>query len=99
MPARVEDQMHALGNEMRVVSGTATEMLESMTGGGGPTRAEASDVFRSVTEGAEFVMTSGETAAGKDPVGVVKMMDKLINVAETVSGNNVRLGKLGIKKE
>jgi pyruvate kinase len=74
--------MHNLGNQRGVPTGTATQMLESMTGEVRPTRAEASDVYRSVVEGAEFVMTSGETAVGDDPVAVLRQMSKLIETSE-----------------
>lgn len=77
-----QSMMHALGNRAGVPTGTATQMLESLTGGVRPTRAEASDVYRSVVEGAEFVMTSGETAVGDDPVGVMKHMSNIVEASE-----------------
>jgi pyruvate kinase len=87
-----QTRMHSLGNRVGVPTGTATQMLESMTDSVRPTRAEASDVYRSVVEGAEFVMTSGETAVGGDPVGVLEQMSKIVETSElavrtgTVSG-------------
>ncbi len=61
----------------------ATEMLNNMTSSPVPTRAEVSDIYRAVVvEKANFIMLSGETAAGKFPKEAVGMMDSVIKKAE-----------------
>ena len=59
-----------------------TQMLASMERSPVPTRAEVSDIFNAVLDGAASVMVTGETAVGAYPVEVIRYLTQTVRAAE-----------------
>lgn len=56
-----------------------TQMLASMEHHAVPTRAEVSDIYNAVCDGASSVMVTGETAVGQYPVEVIRYLARTAN--------------------
>lgn len=69
----------------------ATQLLDSMQENVRPTRAEVSDVANAVIDGADSLLLTNETAAGKHPVLVVKTMSEIILATEKSHYDDVPL--------
>lgn len=96
VPRLQKDVLHRarlLGREGVV----ATQMLGSMEHAPEPTRAEASDVFNAVLDGADALLLSGETATGVRPADAAATLRRIIAVAEAWEGERrvARAVKLG----
>lgn len=78
---KVQKQIADICNKHKKPFMVVTQMLSSMEHSMVPTRAEVSDIYRAVSEGAKSVMVTGETAVGEYPAEVIKY---LRNTAETV---------------
>ncbi len=61
-------------NEKQKPFMVVTQLLASMEDTAVPTRAEVSDIFNAVLDGAAALMLTGETAAGKYPVEAMQML-------------------------
>lgn len=59
-----------------------TQLLSSMEHSPVPTRAEVSDVFNAVLDGAASVMVTGETAVGEYPVSVIQYLAETVQSAK-----------------
>lgn len=59
-----------------------TQMLSSMEHSKVPTRAEVSDIYNAVLDGASSVMVTGETAVGENPVEVIEYLANTCREAE-----------------
>ncbi|MBN1114220.1 MAG: pyruvate kinase [Oligoflexia bacterium] len=78
----LQKRLIELGKSKKVPVIIATQMLESMIKNSSPTRAEVTDVYQAVRDGADIVMLSAETSVGEHPAESISMMERIINIAE-----------------
>ena len=77
---RCQKQLSAVCRSAGVPFMVVTQMLDSMHTRAVPTRAEVSDIYNAVLDGASSLMLTGETAAGQYPV---QAMEYLVRTART----------------
>ncbi len=82
---RVQKQIAARCREAGRPFMVVTQMLASMERSPTPTRAEVSDIFNAVLDGAASVMVTGETAAGQYPVEAIRYLVNTAREAEQYS--------------
>ena len=82
---RIAAACREAGRDFMVV----TQMLDSMMHRQVPTRAEVSDIFNAVLDGAASVMVTGETAAGEFPVQAIRYLAKTVREAEAFLGDRL----------
>lgn len=75
---RIAAACREAGRDFMVV----TQMLASMEQNPVPTRAEVSDIFNAVLDGAASVMVTGETAAGKYPAEAARYLVNTVRAAD-----------------
>ncbi len=81
LPA-VQKELSDICRDQGVPFLVVTQMLTSMIENAVPTRAEVSDIFHAVLDGASAVMVTNETAAGKHPVEAVRYLSGTCAEAE-----------------
>lgn len=100
----VQRKVISLCRKYGKLSIVATQMMASMTDSPQPTRAEVGDVATAVTQGADAVMLSEETANGNYPIETVVAMKRAIlytqenspiTPAEEVQAENLQQDAIG----
>lgn len=69
----VQKEIENICKEFKMPYMVVTEMLASMVDKQVPTRAEVSDIFHAVYNGASSIMLTGETASGKYPIDAMRV--------------------------
>ena len=77
-----QKKMVLAANKKGKIAIVATQMLESMIENPFPQRAEITDIYNAVLDGADCLMLSGETSKGRYPVKTVTVMKEIIKRAE-----------------
>jgi len=79
----LQSRLVQIANEYNKPVIVATQMLESLIEHGTAYQGRSNDVASACLQGADAVMLSAETAAGKYPIEAIKMMDTILRETET----------------
>lgn len=79
---RIQKQISKVCREHGKPFMVVTQMLSSMEHNKVPTRAEVSDIYNAVCDGAASVMVTGETAIGDYPIEVIKYLKKTVETKQ-----------------
>jgi pyruvate kinase len=79
---RAQKEITRAGRRRGIPVIVATQVLESMTTGPRPTRAEVNDAANAVEDGVDAIMLAGETAVGRFPARAVQTLDAIMRDAE-----------------
>jgi pyruvate kinase len=90
---RAQKEITRAGRRHGIPVIVATQVLESMTVEPRPTRAEVNDAATAVTDGADAIMLSAETATGAYPARAVHTLDAIICDAEVMPASERSLGQ------
>ncbi len=78
----IQKNVIKVANELGKPVIIATQILDSMINRTTPTRAEVSDIANAIIDGADSLMVTGETAVGKHPQKVIKVLKRVIEETE-----------------
>ena len=83
----IQKNVIKVANELGKPVIIATQILDSMINRTTPTRAEVSDIANAIIDGADSLMVTGETAVGKYPQKVIKVLKRVIEETELSASN------------
>ncbi len=83
---KIQTRIIETAKRLKTPVNIATNLLESMIESPSPTRAEANDIYKALTEGANGLVLAAETAVGKYPLQVVSFVIKVIEEYKNQGG-------------
>ncbi len=87
---RIQKEIAQVCNRLGKPFMIATELLHSMEKHAIPTRAEVSDIYNAVLDGASALMLTGETAIGQYPVRSMRFLTKTAKQASMANDPHIK---------